>query len=571
MIRIFLTLCLSLFSLFAYSQPGGCDHNRIDGTWTLVREDDGSTPKAGASIHLTLSKGKAHLEATMPSQTVTSNGNYSACAGMFSIEFDDFDFGCSMQTYKLEGNTLTLPFVVIGEGNNSTWRRGSSNSSGQNANNNDGDSDSNDDGEDGGNGQNDGSDEDNDEDDDGEGGPNDDPEGRKGTSKWPFDESKKGAAKYAGRWVGTAWGWEVRFKHTAGDFTSQFTGISKTELPFKGDKVIMTLTVEHTASLDLKVDEYGNVTGEGVIVYNLIPNLCGVAALTNEVNFAVGMLEKLDFIYSLGKDLGEKAVENFRIYNSYMERQLWNTLIMSKEATSTSIKDFLGNEFADWAKGQDVEKTKTEVLCGCAAGNPMVAAGTKMGPSTLEELIRTVGGDMAKSILFDAMTGSFPTGMILSIPGVTKVQYEYKGLVNGPEKRTFKVKGFVDDDGIMRLNFGGLVDGSSNLNIQYTVNYKTEKSSFPVWSPFTAGSARIKPYGKEETIVTSDEVVDVPITNHETGETKTVQATKQNVEIEKATIDIPYASFRESGKNRGGKTMWHEYEYNWKLFRVPPQ
>jgi hypothetical protein len=570
MIRFYLILCLSLFGFLALAQPGGCDQSRIDGTWALVREDDGSTPKAGASVTLKLAHGKAWLEAKMPSQTATSDGNYSACGGIITIEFDDFDFGCSLQFYKLEGNTLTLPFVVLGNGKNSIWKRGDTNSSNQSEKTDDDgtgddnkDKDGNPDDDSDGDGQND-------DDKDDSGDPNDDPDGRKGTSKWPFDESKGGAAKYAGKWVGTAWGWEVRFKHTAGDFVSQFTGVNKNELPMQGDKVIMTLTVEHTASLDLDIDENGNVTGEGVIVYNLIPNLCGVAALTTEVNFAVGMLEKIDFIYKLGKELGQTAINDFRIENSFLEDQLWKALSMAKSTTDAFVMDALGNKFAELAKGQETNKIKSEILCGCAAGNPLMAAGTKMGPSTLQELMQSVGGDLSKAILFDALGKSMPVGMLLSIPGVTQVQYQYKGLVNGPEKRNFKVKGFVDDDGIMRLNFGGLVDGSSNLNIQYTVNYQTDKSSFPVWSPFTAGSTRIKPYGEIETVVAKDEIIDAPYTDPDTGAKKTTKVTKRNVVTEKATIDIPFAAFRESGKNRGGKTVWHEYEYNWKVFRVPP-
>jgi hypothetical protein len=57
-------------------------------------------------------------------------------------------------------------------------------------------------------------------------------------------------------------------------------------------------------------------------------------------------------------------------------------------------------------------------------------------------------------------------GTIPSIPGVTQIQYEYKGLPNGPELRTFKISGYVDGDVFhagLHLKMIGDVDGDKNL------------------------------------------------------------------------------------------------------------
>jgi hypothetical protein len=57
-------------------------------------------------------------------------------------------------------------------------------------------------------------------------------------------------------------------------------------------------------------------------------------------------------------------------------------------------------------------------------------------------------------------------GTIPSIPGVTQIQYEYKGLPNGPELRTFKISGYVDGNVFhagLHLKMVGDVDGDKNL------------------------------------------------------------------------------------------------------------
>ncbi|NNG27546.1 MAG: hypothetical protein HKM87_08470, partial [Ignavibacteriaceae bacterium] len=88
---------------------------------------------------------------------------------------------------------------------------------------------------------------------------------------------------FIGDWVGTGWGWEIRFKQSAGEFGKQFAR-GKLNLPFENEKIIMSLMVTHTTHFYLNIDATGNVKGEGIVTYDLIPNLCGLAALTKQVN-----------------------------------------------------------------------------------------------------------------------------------------------------------------------------------------------------------------------------------------------------------------------------------------------
>ena len=73
----------------------------------------------------------------------------------------------------------------------------------------------------------------------------------------------------------------------------------------------MSLMVTHTTHFYLKIDKTGNVKGEGIITYDLIPNLCGLAALTKQVNEAINMMDKIPSIFKWAGELSKKAISNF--------------------------------------------------------------------------------------------------------------------------------------------------------------------------------------------------------------------------------------------------------------------
>ncbi|RLD67934.1 MAG: hypothetical protein DRI95_03960, partial [Bacteroidetes bacterium] len=106
-----------------------CQNAELSGKYVLTRDSDGKTPKNGAIITLTLSGNSASINAKMPNNEVISGGNFYACNNIISISFSDFDFGADKQPFSISGNTLSLPFKVLGgngEGN-SVWSKIQSN------------------------------------------------------------------------------------------------------------------------------------------------------------------------------------------------------------------------------------------------------------------------------------------------------------------------------------------------------------------------------------------------------------------------------------------------------------
>ena len=175
---------------------------------------------------------------------------------------------------------------------------------------------------------------------------------------------------------------------------------------------------------------------------------------------------------------------------------------------------------------------KEDAACGYGA-TKMAPGANSVGPSTGGELART----LVKTAMNDAMSLSLPVATMLSIPGVTQVQYDYKGLPNGPEVRTFKISGHLEgdvDNTKVRLQMDGDVDGDKNLYVEYMVNYHKTRNAFPTWSPFL------------------DKPVDI-----------TLKSVRDRLTTLSAT-----AQFSEKGAHRNGVQPWHEYEYNWQAERV---
>ena len=78
--------------------------------------------------------------------------------------------------------------------------------------------------------------------------------------------------RMAGDWTGKAAGAEVRFRRRGGGMT------------------IMTLTTKHAAEFFFTVREDGTIQGEGVILYNLDPDLSGVEALAGAVKGLLSLM-----------------------------------------------------------------------------------------------------------------------------------------------------------------------------------------------------------------------------------------------------------------------------------------
>ncbi len=557
---LFVLISACIVSVYAQSKI-------IEGTYLFLKDSDGSEPKEDARITLQFLSGELYLLAVMPEETVEDNGKYTLTNGKLTVIFDSFEFGCSKADFTFQNGILTLPFSILGgDGNASDWKlieyaHGSSADG-------DGDGDGNGDGN--GNGE-------------GDGGGDGDGDNNSGDNGWDYPEDQDIADMgkprtvvpdqgktypedhFQGRWYGQGWGWEVRFKHTSGDFVSQFSGINKGDLPFDNEKIIMSLMVQHGTSFYFNVDEHGNITGEGMIIYNLIPNLCAVAALTNSINQVINLSEKVAGLFLLSGKLGQASVQDLSKTFLGMDGQLGRAAKMGWEVLENKGYSFLGDHLVNKVKALDISHAQREAMCQCSAGIPAVGAGNKVGPSTVDELIKTFGVDVAKALFMDLATGSLPGGLLLSIPGVTQVQYYYKGLVNGPEVRNFTISGRIDGYE-MYLKFEN-ADGDPQLYIEYQVNYQTDKSSFPIWSPFLSEPGMIVPSGTMTEYELEQYEVEQEFVDPATGKKQKMKVPRQRLVSEDVHFDTPFAVFNEAGTKRNNVSVWHEYEYNWTAYK----
>jgi len=546
----------------------GCQNTELAGVYLLIKDSDGTTPKEDARITLILSSSSAQIHAVMPSVDMTSEGSFSACQNLITISFVEFDFGAENKTFSLNEDVLILPFTVMSdiEGGTSEWHKIAGEQESDNSGDNNASSNSNDNGSSssGGDNGNSGNNNGNTSSNNNNNSNNNNSNGNNSSSN--SNEEKFEIEPYVGDYIGTGWGWEVRFKHTAGDFVSQFTGADKEALPFEGDKVIMTLMVQHAIKFKIHINEDGQVNGEGEIIYNLIPNLCGVAVLTEQVNSAINLMGEIAFFYDLGATIGKETVSSFRGKFLGMQGDLARRMKSAYEIGTPVIQEYAGIVLPDKIKNLNEDAQKSAALCSCAAGISSVSGGTQVGPATLKDLVTSVGIDAAKALLLDF---GKPGGFMLSIPGLTQIQYYYKGLQNGPETRKFNIMGYLVDGQLYLEMDGNVFGGSQDLTIEYMVNYEKETPSFPTWSPFLQEPAVMYPEGGEATLYEQ-----VTRTKKEkyidkvTGETKTVNVDYTETVEKKENLPFPFATFREAGKQRNGVSVWHEYEYNWTVFKA---
>lgn len=462
-------------------------------------------------------------------------------------------------------------------------------------------------------------------------------------------------AKYVGDWVGTGWGWEVRFKRTRRQFAEQFAGAKAGSLPMgdAGEGVVMTLTVKHISRFYFTVDESGAVTGDGEITYDLYPNLCGVAALTHQVNEQINLMAKLPTIYKIAGEIGARSVERFHrewlaeegklagmvnglsqyakggesLYLSVQDRgagkasrfvyniggKLYEDVddVTAVAAAIVSNRCLAGNHLLvggltcvisglppieKTVKGagqialegalkvvfdrlKDATKGKLKNLnlqtqqeeAACSGAGPTTRAGTKVGPSTRGELASDIGSSAAKAGM-EVATGSFPHGFLLSIPGVTQVQYNYKGLAEGPESRSFKIKGRLEGVGggaKLYLEMDGDVQGGDKqLWVEYMVNYKKEKKPFPTWSPLLKEPGDVRGSGIERVLERKVVKSTKTFTDKVSGKEKSVEVPREVTVAQDVVMGTPFATFRQSGTQRNGVKVWHEYEYYWNAHKL---
>lgn len=96
----------------------------IAGTYELVKDSDGTVPKAEAVVRLTFrADGTFSLKAVQPGQTVTDRGTYTVSGARITLNFEELDLGRQSGPYSLSGGNLTLPFPMLGgERGTSLWK-----------------------------------------------------------------------------------------------------------------------------------------------------------------------------------------------------------------------------------------------------------------------------------------------------------------------------------------------------------------------------------------------------------------------------------------------------------------
>ncbi len=458
---------------------------------------------------------------------------------------------------------------------------------------------------------------------------------------------------YVGDWVGGGWGSEVRFRQSQREFIQQVSGVSNLPVNQQSEKTIMSLTVMHVSHYHFKVDEKGDVSGEGEITYNLFPNLCGVAALTKQVNSQVNMMAKMPTIFKLATAVGQGALQRFNAefitqqsklaakiseidnmaraaetvgypqqtasetadkimrtlvlseHHPEVEEDLiaavvWQNCLDPKEriagttppcldllvrparqsmktlqqaALNAGLKLVFGKlKSATKETLQNLDLRSQEEAAACSTTGDALEAGTQVGPATLGQLGVNMAGSGAKAAM-EMATGSFPHSMLLSIPGVTQVQYYYKGLTKGPESRDFKLRGHLVPDGKgakLYLEIDGDVSGGDKqLYVEYMVNYKKEIHPFPTWTPFLPDPADAQPSGIEPLFYQTPNPTQAQYKDGLTGEARTSPvAGKPSTKRIDLVMGVPFAAFHQTGSQRNGVRVWHEYEYFWNAWKV---
>jgi len=429
----------------------------------------------------------------------------------------------------------------------------------------------------------------------------------------------------------------------------------------------MTLTVKHLTRFDFTVDKAGNIVGDGEVTYDLDPNLCGVARLTQQVNEAVNMMAQIPDFMEAGANIAKKATEYFNAgnlgeegdlatylsrwtsfqkaetgkrlqYQPYMSSKVagnysvtslaqtvWEDRCLTgapvklvggltcadlaegpfgatfqKLAGQAQVPEDFWDKAAEWIYAQAKDKLKEQVKDklkektkevfkqftqaedkqkAACEGSPTLKAGTSVGAGAGD--VAKSAGEFGKAVAGMAAGATLGpgamAGAMLSVPGVTQVNYEYKGLANGPESRRFKLKGNLSG-GKMNLKMDGDVyAGDKNLVVEYMVNWKRDRKTFPTWSPYIEdeggnveenGSMRVL----ERTVVTGT-CKEVNAKRKALGAPPDPNCKDSGVPHEVTVAhDVhmasPFATFHKTGTQRNHVKVWHEYEYFWYAHQI---
>jgi hypothetical protein len=117
----------ALWTMFLFLAFGTVWAQGLSGSYRLVKDSDGTTPRPGATVDLTFSpNGAFTLRAVQPGETVEDKGRYSVRGSTITMDFEEMEQGHQSGPYSLAGGTLTLPFKMFSGGTGtSQWRAAS--------------------------------------------------------------------------------------------------------------------------------------------------------------------------------------------------------------------------------------------------------------------------------------------------------------------------------------------------------------------------------------------------------------------------------------------------------------
>lgn len=104
-----------------------CHASGIEGTYRLVKDSDGVTPKKDAVVTITFkgaASGSVSMKAVQPGETVTDTGTFSVNDVLITILFKEMVWEVRQQRFSLEGCYLVLPFKALSgdtKPGSSTW------------------------------------------------------------------------------------------------------------------------------------------------------------------------------------------------------------------------------------------------------------------------------------------------------------------------------------------------------------------------------------------------------------------------------------------------------------------
>jgi hypothetical protein len=86
------------------------------GTWRLMKDSDGRTPKSDAVIELVFGNGTFTVKAVQPGETVEDTGTFKVNGRSISMEFRELAQGKVSGAFTVSPDTLVLPFKMLSDG-----------------------------------------------------------------------------------------------------------------------------------------------------------------------------------------------------------------------------------------------------------------------------------------------------------------------------------------------------------------------------------------------------------------------------------------------------------------------